>query len=265
MKRVLSLIAVILVFGVLAAACSPNKKPAASQETKKVIRVGTSGQYRPYSFMDNSGKLVGFEIDTINEIAKRAGYDVEFKTIGFSGLFGALDGKQIDTIANQITMTDARKEKYLFTNPYTYDGAQIFVKAGNNSFTKFEDFKGKKLGVDLGSNYESLVRDLDKNNETQIITYKSATSGGLNDVELGRLDGYVLDRVSTLINIQELGLKLQPAGNPLASIENGFPFLNDDSNKEIRDKFNAALDDMRKDGTLKEISNKWFKLNITDK
>lgn len=266
MRKIFSLLTVILIISIGLTACSgSDTKPASNGVSKKVIKVGTSGQYRPYSFMDNDGKLVGFEIDTVNEVARRAGFEVEWNTIGFSGLFGALDSKQIDTIANQITITDERKAKYSFANPYTYDGAQIFVKTGNNSLTKFEDFKGKKLGVDLGSNYESLVRDLDKNNEIQVITYKSAATGGLTDTELGRIDGYVMDKISTMVNIQDMGLKLQPAGAPIASIENAFPFLNDDNGKDLKEKFNKALDDMRKDGTLNEISNKWFKLNIIDK
>jgi ABC-type amino acid transport substrate-binding protein len=226
MKKFFTLILIVLVLILGLTACGQKQEVGKTEgNNKKVVRVGTSGGYRPFTFMDTDGKLVGFEIDAINEIGKRSGFDVEFKTMGFSGLFGALDSKQIDTISNQITMTDTRKEKYLFTNPYTYDGAQIFVKEGNNSITKFEDLKGKKLGVDLGTNYETLVKDKDKNNEIQITTYKG--SGGLNDVAIGRIDGYVIDRLSGLTNIQELGLKLQLAGEPIAAIENGFPLLND--------------------------------------
>lgn len=81
---------------------------AISQET---IKVGMSGKYFPFTFVKQD-KLQGFEVDMWNQIGERTGYKVEFVTASFSGLFGMLETGRVDTISNQITITDERKAKY---------------------------------------------------------------------------------------------------------------------------------------------------------
>ncbi|MCY6485561.1 amino acid ABC transporter substrate-binding protein [Clostridium aestuarii] len=231
-------------------------------ENQKVIRVGSSGQYYPFTFVEND-ELQGFEIDVWNEIGKRIGYDVEFVTAKFSGLFGMLETDKLDTISNQISITQQRKEKYWFTTPYVYSGAQLVVKKGNDFIKGFEDLKGKKVGVSLGSNYEQMLRKFDKNNEINIITYDG---GALEqDVTLGRIDAFLMDRVSSLALIKKTKLDLQLAGEPIAINENSFPFPKKEDNKELIENVNKAIEDMRADGTLKNISKKWFDIDITDK
>ena len=99
---------------------------AIAQET---IKVGMSGKYFPFTFVKQD-KLQGFEVDMWNQIGERTGYKVEFVTASFSGLFGMLETGRVDTISNQITITDERKAKYAFSQPYVYDGAQIVVRKG---------------------------------------------------------------------------------------------------------------------------------------
>lgn len=264
LKKVTLGILVILVTMVTVTACGSkiNNQQGEKTAEKKVIRVGSSGGYFPYTFMKED-KLQGFEIDVWNEIGNRSGYKIEFPVAAFSGLFGMLDTDKLDTIANQITITDKRKEKYLFTNPYVYDGAQLVVKKGNEKIKKLEDLKGKKIGVDLGSNYEQLMRGYDKNNEINIITYQA--SGSYQDVLLGRIDALMIDRSSALSLIEEKKLDLQLAGNIVEPIENAFPFVNNEKNKELLPKVNKAIEDMRKDGALQKISMKWFKEDISKK
>ena len=263
-KKLAVILSAILTTAVVFTACAPkttsdaNKKPA----EEKVIKVGSSGGYYPFTFMKDD-KLQGFEIDVWNEIGKRIGYKVEFPTAAFSGLFGMLDTGKIDTISNQITVTEQRKQKYLFATPYVYDGAQIVVKKGNDKINSLEDLKGKKVGVDLGSNYEQIMRNYDKNKEINIITYQGA--GAYQEVALGRIDALMIDRVSAVASIEEQKLDLQLAGNIIEPIENAFPFVNNDKNKELLPKVNKAIEDMRADGTLQNISSKWVKTDITKK
>jgi len=174
-KKITIIIGSILTIFVIFVSCSSNGTGDKTlidenNQSKQVIKVGSSGGYFPFTFMKDD-KLQGFEIDVWNEIGKRADYKVDFVTAGFSGLFGMLDTGKIDTIANQITITDQRKQKYLFASPYVYTGAQLVVKKGNDKITKLEDLKGKKVGVDLGSNYEQIMRKYDSKNEINITTY----------------------------------------------------------------------------------------------
>lgn len=232
--------------------------PAALAHT---IKVGMSGRYFPFTFVKQD-ELQGFEVDVWNEIGKRADHDVEFVTANFSGLFGMLETGRIDTIANQITITPQRLEKYDFSDPYVYDGAQIVVRKGNDAIQGLADLKGKKVAVNLGSNFEQLLRARDADNEINIITYETNLE---QDVVLGRIDAFVMDRVGSAQLIKESGLPLQLAGKPFDTLENAFPFVKTPEQQALLVEVNAALAEMHADGTLARISEKWLGVDVTSK
>ncbi len=223
------------------------------------VKVGMSGRYFPFTFVKQD-QLQGFEVDLWNEIGKRNDYNVEFVTANFSGLFGLLETGRIDTISNQITMTEERKAKYLFSQPYVVDGAQLVVRKGNDKITSTDDLDGKTVGVNLGSNYEQLLRQLDTDGSIKIKTYDTGIE---HDVALGRTDAFVMDRLSSLELIKKANLPLQLAGEPFEKIENAWPFVQGEKGEKLRDEVNVALEAMRQDGTLAEISIKWFDADIT--
>lgn len=223
------------------------------------VKVGMSGRYFPFTFVEQD-QLQGFEVDLWNEIGKRNDYNVEFVTASFSGLFGLLETGRIDTISNQITITDERKAKYLFADPYVIDGAQLVVRKGNDSIKTTDDLNGKTVGVNLGSNYEQLLRELDKDGKINIKTYDTGIE---HDVALGRTDAFVMDRLSSVELIKKAKLPLQLAGEPFERIENAWPFTKGEKGEKLRDEVNKALKGMREDGTLAEISVKWFEADIT--
>lgn len=245
-----------MIFGVVG--CSNN-----IESTNKKLVVGTSGTYFPFTYATLGDKVEGFDIDVWNEIGKRLGYDIEFKTASFSGLFGMLDSNKVDTISNQITVTDERKEKYYFSDPYVYSGAQIVVEKNNpKNINKFDDLKGKTIGVDLGSNYEQIVKSKDQNNEINVVTYQS-TDAAFNDLLLGRIDGVVIDRISAIASIKEKNLNLELAGEPIEEIYNAFPFTKTVENEKLVQDINKVMKDMREDGTFASISEKWLSTNVT--
>ena len=111
----------------------------------ETINVGMSGGYFPFTFV-KLDELQGFEVDVINAIAEETGDEVNFVTMSFSGLIGALESGRIDTIANQITITPEREQKFAFSQPYVYDGAQVVVKRGNEDTIKStSDLSGKSV------------------------------------------------------------------------------------------------------------------------
>lgn len=223
------------------------------------VKVGMSGRYYPFTFVEQD-KLQGFEVDLWDEIGKRNDYKVEYVTANFSGLFGLLETGRIDTISNQITMTDARKNKYLFANPYVVDGAQITVRKGNTDIKSIKDLEGKTVAVNLGSNFEQLLRSHDKDGKIIIKTYDTGIE---HDVALGRVDAFVMDRLSALELIKKTGLPLQLAGKPFATIENAWPFVDNEKGNRLQGEVNQTLAAMRTDGTLNTISQKWFGADIT--
>jgi putative amino-acid transport system substrate-binding protein len=224
------------------------------------IRVGMSGGYFPFTFVQQD-KLQGFEVDFMNEVAARTGDTVEFSTMSFSGLIGALEAGRIDTVANQITITPERAAKFVFSQPYVYDGAQVVVKKGNeDTITGPESLKGKTVAVNLGSNFEQLLRELPYANEIDIRTYESNIE---QDTALGRVDAFVMDRVSSAQVIAESPLPLALAGEPFSSIENALPFRNDAAGIALRDRIDAAITEMKADGSLAAISEKWLAADVT--
>lgn len=233
------------------------------KEASDTLVIGMSGGYKPYTFTDETGNLVGFEVDTWYEIAKRIDKKVTFLTADFSGLFGFLDSGKVTTISNQITVNEKRLEKYDFSAPYVYYGAQLVVKDDNATIVDLSSLKGKKVGVSLGSNYEEMINTFDVNGEIEVITYESF-QGSLQDVSLGRIDAVLNDKLASLTAITETGLSLKLAGEPVEMLFNAFPFVKGD-NEHLIQEVNAAIDAMYADGTFEAISLKWFPVNITEK
>ncbi|MDB6178136.1 amino acid ABC transporter substrate-binding protein [Paracoccus sp. Z330] len=230
--------------------------PAAAE----TIRVGMSGGYFPFTFT-KADELQGFEVDFLNAIGEETGDDIEFVTMSFSGLIGALESGRIDTVANQITITPEREAKFAFSQPYVYDGVQVVVKAGNETeITGPESLKGRSVAVNLGSNFEEVLRHLPYADEIDIRTYESNIA---QDTALGRVDAFVMDRVSSAQVIKESPLPLALAGAPFDGIENALPFRNDEEGKAMRDRVNEAISTLKENGKLTEISEKWLDIDVT--
>ena len=224
------------------------------------IRVGMSGGYFPFTFVQQD-KLQGFEVDLMNALAERTGDTVEFSTMSFSGLIGALESGRIDTVANQITITPDRAAKFAFSQPYVYDGAQVVVKKGRETeITGVDSLRGRTVAVNLGSNFEQLLRELPFVDEIDIRTYESNIE---QDTALGRVDAFVMDRVSSAQVIKQSPLPLALAGAAFSEIQNALPFRNDAEGQALRDRLDAALTELKADGTLKAISEKWLDLDVT--
>lgn len=245
---------------VIAALAAASFVSIAAAQDKDTLRVGMSGGYFPFTFVQQD-KLQGFEVDVMNAVAAETGMDVEFVTMSFSGLIGALSSGRIDTIANQITITPEREATFAFTQPYVFDGAQVVVKKGNeDTISGPEDLRGRVVAVNLGSNFEQLLRELPYAAEIDIRTYESNIE---QDTALGRVDAFVMDRVSSAQVIQKSPLPLALAGQPFSEIRNALPFRDDEAGRAQRDMVDAALTALREKGTLAEISQTWFGADIT--
>ncbi|MBP1806028.1 amino acid ABC transporter substrate-binding protein [Rubellimicrobium aerolatum] len=232
---------------------------AAQAQEAEPIDVGMSGGYVPFTFVEND-VLQGFEVDFMNAVGEEIGRPVNFVTMSFSGLIGALQSGRIDTVANQITVTPEREATFVFTQPYVIDGAQVVVREGNTEIAGVEDLRGHSVAVNLGSNFEQLLRELPYASEIDIRTYESNIE---QDTALGRVDAFVMDRVSTATVIRDSGLPLQLAGEPFSEIRNALPFRDDEEGRALRDEVDAAITTLKEDGTLREISEKWLGLDVT--
>lgn len=246
-------------------AAKDSQAPAAvngAAENEKVLRAGCTGQSFPNSYMDN-GKLVGFDVEVLNTAAGNLGYKVEWTTIDFAGVMGQLDSGKLDTVANAVSITPVREEKYVFTQPYSHNGTQFVTRKDNDQINKVEDLFGKTVSGVAGSNHLKSVAKVFPNGEINIRTYETR-DGAQNDLINGRVDGYVNARAALIAEIKKGDLPLKLVGNPIVLSSEGFPFSKTtDRGKKLREEFNAELGRMKENGTLKNISLKYFNEDIT--
>jgi len=282
MKKIQFALIVILALSLLAAACgsgsnnsnsaaSSSPSPSASQDVaqpsqpaeKKVLRAGSTGMSYPNSYKEGD-KLVGFDVEVLETIAANLGYTVEWVNTDFSGLMGQLDVGKIDTVANVVAITEERKEKYYFTDPYSYAGVTIVTHADNTHINTLDDLKGKTVAGVLGSQNVKNLQKFDVNGEIKIRTYENR-DGAQNDVLNKRVDGYVQSKANLLAEIKKNNLPLKFVGEPFHYEDVGFPFQKTEENKALIEQINAEIKKLREDGTLKRLSEKYFGEDITTK
>lgn len=257
MKKHLSILLVLLIL--LTGCGSKNQKT--DNGNNEVLKAATEACIYPWTFTED-GEIKGFEADMMKEITKRTNYDIQMSAVEWSGIFGALDSGRVSTIASLITINDERKEKYDFTKPYVYNPMVLATKKDSDIKT-MDDIDGKTIVVEVGSSDEMVLKELEsKFNVTLKPVYYEGIS--ITDVENGRVDLWIGGEPSVNASIEK-GYDLRIVGATGSYQEYGYPFLRDEENSKKREAFDKAIEEMRKDGTLSEISKKWFNIDITCK
>ena len=249
-KRLIFFLAIMLL---VLSACGNS-----DEADSKIIKIGTTGQSYPNGYKEGD-TLVGFDVEIMEAIAENIGYEVEWTLADFSGLMGQLDSKRVDTVANDVAVSDERKEKYLFTDTYSKSGTQLATAKDNDAINEIADFTGGTIAGVLGSNHIEKLTAYNSDNAFEIRTYETR-EGAKIDAGLGRVEGYVSSRAVLLAEIKNRDLDLKLVGDPVAEYEVAFPFAKE--NEELRNLVNDELVKLKEDGTLAEISEKYFGDNI---
>jgi cystine transport system substrate-binding protein len=227
-------------------------------KAKGAIQIGLEGTYPPFNYVDEKGNLVGFEIDVAKAIAGKLGVKPDFQPGKWDGLLAALDVKRIDAVINQVTITPEREQKYAFSAPYTVSGIQIITRSDTSGISKPADLAGKKVGVVLGTSYEKWLRENAAG--VDIRTYDDDPTRN-QDLLVGRIDAILNDRLIVANLIKQYGGKLKAAGEPFATQKQGVAVRKDSA--DLAKAIDDALSALRADGTLKQISEKWFGADVT--
>ena len=179
------------VFGVMLLILSLAVAPAAAM----TVRIGTESTYPPYEFRDESGALVGFDVDLAKEASKRLGREAEFKAIDWSSKEMELDNGNIDCIWNGMTINQGRLDTMYFTKPYLAN-EQIILTGDNSKITGKATLSGKVVAAQSGSSgLEAVEADTaTKDTFKELVTYDDYVSA-YQDLKVGRIDALVIDSV----------------------------------------------------------------------
>jgi His/Glu/Gln/Arg/opine family amino acid ABC transporter permease subunit len=250
-------VVVLLAALVLAACGSPNTKSDNPIAASGVLRVGTEGVYAPFSYHDPaSGQLTGYDVDVARAVAEKIGVNVEFVETPWDSIFAALEANRFDVVANEVTINDERKAKYDLSQPYSIGEGVIVTRADDNSITSLADLKGKVAAQSTTSNWAQVARDAGARVEavegfTQAITL-------LNQ---GRVDVTVNDSIAVYAYLAETNdQSIKIAGQTGEKSEQGFAAR---KNSGLLPELNKALDELRADGTLASISQKYLNANAS--
>ncbi len=223
-------------------------------EIKKAntLKIGTEGTYAPFTYHDASGKLVGFDVEIGEAIAKKIGVKPEFVEGKWDGLIAGLDAKRYDTVINQVGITDARKKKYDFSEPYIASKAVLIVKQDNDAIKSFADLKGKKSAQSLTSNFGKIA----ESNGAELV----GTDGFDQSIQLvltGRADATVNDSLSFLdFKKHKPDAPVKVVATEANADYSGIIIRKGEP--ELLAAINKALSDIKADGTYDAISKKYF-------
>lgn len=230
----------------------------------KVVLIGTEGVYAPFTFVNEKGTLTGYDVEVVKAIAKRAKIEVKFLPTPWDSMFLGLETRKFDLIANQIGKSPEREKKYLFSESYLISGAQIIVKGDRDgNINGLADLKGLKVGTGVGSNYSKILEEHNAKKEYEIKYYDGNLTTVLQDIVAGRLDATLNDRLTVGYNVKKLALNVKLVGKPVALVPTFFVFRKDQAGKELKAKFDKALVELKKDGTLVKLSQEWFGADYT--
>ncbi|MDR4945601.1 basic amino acid ABC transporter substrate-binding protein [Neobacillus cucumis] len=248
------LVSTLMVVGLLLllSACGTSKNEGSA---KKTLRVVTDAAYAPFEYQ-KQGKVVGFDVDFVNAVAKEAGYNVNVEHVGWDPIFVEIEKKTADFAASAITITPERQQSYDFTVPYFLSKNEILVPKGS-SIKSAADLKGKRIAVQNGTTGQEVVEKLFGKNNPNIKKFKNNNLAIL-EMKNGGADAVVAD--NTVI---ETYVKNNPKDN--------FKFIEDDTafskefyglllpkGSKLKPELDKAVKAVIDNGTYAKIYKKWF-------
>jgi len=217
--------------------------------------IGTEGTYKPFTFHeDGTGDLTGYDVEIIQAVADKLGVEAKFEETQWDAIFAGLDAGRFNLIANQVSINEDRLAKYDFSEPYTVSPGVVIVAADNTDITSLADLDGKTTAQSLSSNWYTLAED---NGATVEPVEGWAQSIAL--LEQGRIDATLNDKLTYLDYVTSKpgsADKIKVVAETEDPSTNAFVVAK--GSTTLVDAINDALDELRADGTLAEISEKYF-------
>ena len=231
---------------------------AAIQANGKLV-VALEGAWQPWSYHDESDTLVGYDVEVSRAIAEKLGVEPEYVESDWDSLFAGLDAGRFDIVCNGVEVTDERAKTYDFTTPYGYIHTALAVRKDNEDIKSFEDLKGKTTANSLASTYMELAESY------------GATVQGIDTLEetiqlltAGRIDATLNADVSfyDFLNVHpDADFKLVAQTEDASHV--AIPVRKGDDSASLLEAINTAIEELRADGTLKALGEKYFGQDIS--
>ena len=225
------------------------------------IVVAMEGTWAPWTYHDDNNDLVGYDVEVAQNIAEKLGVEVEFVEGEWDGLLAGLETGRYDIMVNGVGVTDERAEKYNFSTPYAYNKTAVIVRGDYDEISSMEDLKGKKTANTITSTYASQAEA------------DGATVTGVDDLNQ-TIELLLSNRIDATLNAEvvfndykkehpDSNIKIATYSDQVEEI--AIPIRKGDDTVTLLDAVNDALDEMAKDGTLTELSEKYFGMDISKK
>lgn len=262
MKRMIAvMLAVFMLASVLTMAVSAKGSDDLLETIQKrgTIIVGLEGDWAPWSYVDENDELTGYDVEVAKAIADKLGVEIQIVPGEWDGLFAGMDAGRYDMVVNGVEVTEERADKYDFSTPYAYIRTALIVKGDNDSIKTFEDLKGKKTANSIASTYMNLAESY------------GATCYGVSTLDetltmvlQGRVDATLNAIVSFtdyMAQHPDSNLKVVATTEDASNV--AIPMRKGDETASLREAVNKAIDELREDGTLSELSTRFFGEDIS--
>lgn len=222
--------------------------------------VGFDQDFPPMGFVGDDGEYTGFDLELAQEVAKRLGLEYKAQPIAWDSKDMELESGNIDCIWNGFTMT-GREDDYTWTEPYMAN-QQVFVVANDSDINRQADLAGKIVEVQADSSAEAALKEAPELTATfkELLTTADYNTAFM-DLEQGAVDAIAMDVIVAGYQIQQRNADFKILDDSLSEEEYGVGFKK--GNTELRDKVQSTLEEMAEDGTLQEVSEKWFSKDVT--
>ncbi len=243
-----------------AASTSTDEDLLTSIQNKGTMTIAMEGNWAPWTYEDEDGNLVGFEVEVSSAVCEKLGVEPEYVTGEWDGLLAGVQAGRYDVMANGVGYTDERAESFLFSDFYAFNRTVLVVRDDNTDITSMEDLDGKTTCNSANSTYQLLA-------ESYGATVKDVESlaGTIDELTAGRVDATLNAEVSIndYMNEQpDAPIKIAAYDSDVEQV--GMIMEHSDNAKTLQEAINKALSELREEGKLSEISEKYFGMDITE-